>query len=80
MKVKDFLGKTIKVGDTIVYPVRQGSDMWMSKAEVLGINKRNLSGYQHITLSINVMQSWDGRPISVKSRLYNYERCVVVPA
>jgi hypothetical protein len=26
---KDYLGKSIKAGDTVVYPVRQGSEMWL---------------------------------------------------
>jgi hypothetical protein len=27
----DFLGREIKAGDTIAYPVRRGSAMWMNK-------------------------------------------------
>jgi hypothetical protein len=30
----DFLGRPIKVGDTIVYPVRAGSSMWLQKMKV----------------------------------------------
>lgn len=29
--VKDFLGCVIEVGDVLIYPVRRGSDMWLSK-------------------------------------------------
>jgi len=32
--VKDFLGKEIKPGDTIVYPGRHGSSLWMKQAIV----------------------------------------------
>lgn len=27
----DFLGRTITVGDTLVYPVRRGSKMWLNR-------------------------------------------------
>jgi len=30
----DYLGKEIKVGSTVVYPVRQGSSMWLNKGVV----------------------------------------------
>lgn len=32
--VLDFVGREIKVGDTLVYPVRQGSRMWLSRISV----------------------------------------------
>lgn len=37
--MKDFLDQEITPGDTIVYPNRQGSDLWMVKAEVLVVNE-----------------------------------------
>lgn len=30
----DFLGRVIVVGDTLVYPVRRGSRMWLNRIEV----------------------------------------------
>jgi hypothetical protein len=30
----DFIGREIKVGDTVIYPVRRGSKMWMQKIKV----------------------------------------------
>lgn len=39
--MQDFLGRNIEVGDTIVYPVRLGSSMWMNKAKVVEIRRRN---------------------------------------
>ncbi len=30
----DFNGRVIKAGDEVVYPVRSGSDMWLSRAKV----------------------------------------------
>ena len=35
----DFLGQTIVSGDTVVYPNRQGSSLWMNKARVVGFKK-----------------------------------------
>jgi len=35
--VKDFLGNEIEVGDTIVYPGRASSSLWMNKATVLEV-------------------------------------------
>lgn len=35
--VSDFLGNEIKVGDFVIYPVRHGSSLWMSTAEVVKI-------------------------------------------
>ncbi len=32
--MKDFLNQDIKIGDTIVYPNRQGSSLWMNRAQV----------------------------------------------
>lgn len=36
--MKDFLDQEINAGDTIVYPNRQGSNLWMVKAEVLTVD------------------------------------------
>ncbi len=30
----DFIGQTVRVGDTIVYPARQSSSLWLDKATV----------------------------------------------
>lgn len=34
----DFLGNPISAGDTVVYPVRRGSKMWLNKLVVQSIN------------------------------------------
>lgn len=31
---RDFIGREIKAGDTIAYPVRRGSEMWLNKLSV----------------------------------------------
>jgi hypothetical protein len=42
--MKDFLGREIKAGDTVVYPVRRGSSMWMSRMKVEGTEGGKLTG------------------------------------
>jgi hypothetical protein len=42
--VKDFLGREIKAGDLVVYPVRRGSSMWMSRMTVLSTEGGKLAG------------------------------------
>lgn len=37
MKAHDFKNKEIKVGDTIIYPGRCGSGLWLNEAVVEGI-------------------------------------------
>lgn len=39
MKATDFLGQEIKVQDTVVYPNRQGSSLWMNKGTVLEVKQ-----------------------------------------
>lgn len=36
--VKDFMGREIKAGNTVVYPVRAGSKMWLQKMNVTQVN------------------------------------------
>lgn len=38
-KAVDYLGQEIKVGDTVCYPMRRGSNMWMNKRIVSQVNK-----------------------------------------
>lgn len=33
-EARDFMGREIKVGDTVIYPVRAGSSMWLQKMRV----------------------------------------------
>lgn len=46
--MKDWRGTEVKVGSTVVYPSRQGSQLWMSEGEVVtiatdkvGVRKKN---------------------------------------
>jgi len=40
----DFLGRAIQAGDTVVYPVRRGSAMWLNKLLVTQVTGDSLSG------------------------------------
>jgi hypothetical protein len=63
----DFLGNPIQVRDTIVYPVRRGSAMWMKKLTVDAVrdttNGVRISGRNEA-----------GNPVSIQ----NVQNCVVV--
>lgn len=40
----DFLGRTIAVGDTLVYPVRRGSKMWLNRIVVTKAESDTIHG------------------------------------
>lgn len=45
--VLDYFGRAIKAGDTVVYPVRQGSSMWLARmlvTQVIGGTSPKISG------------------------------------
>jgi hypothetical protein len=65
---RDFLGREIKEGDTLVYPVRRGSSMWLKRITVTRVAERD-GGTQ--VLGTND----DGRRIT----LMKPNRSVVVP-
>ena len=39
----DYVGRAIAPGDTIVYPVRRGSDMWLTSADVVTVTRSRSS-------------------------------------
>ena len=41
----DFLGRSIAVDDTLVYPVRRGSRMWLNKITVTKVGSVEIHGY-----------------------------------
>lgn len=53
--MKDFLGRNIEVGQTLVYPVRRRSRMWLAKITVTDVSKDTVYGTnesgRRITLS-----------------------------
>jgi hypothetical protein len=67
VKAKDYLGNEIKVRDTIVYPVRRGSEMWMKKLIVDAVrdtaNGVRVSGRNEAS-----------NPVSIQ----NVQNCIVV--
>lgn len=40
----DFLGRVIAVGDTLVYPVRRGSRMWLNRIIVTKVENDQIHG------------------------------------
>jgi hypothetical protein len=60
----DFVGRTIKAGDTVVYPWRRGSSMGMNKLSVTQVTDTSIKGY-----------SPAGRLVTVS----NLKNVVVVP-
>ena len=64
---RDFLGNSIKVNDTIVYPVRRKSQMWMKKLIVQAVRDTGCG--------IRVSgRNEAGNPVSIQ----NIENCIVV--
>lgn len=67
-QVKDFLGREIRAGDMVVYPVRRGSSMWLKKLRIQQVEadpKPRISGYNDL-----------GRLVTI----FNVDSCVVVDA
>ena len=60
---RDFLGRAIAAGNTVVYPVRRGSNMWLNRLAVTQVDDDHITGFNS-----------DGRRITVK----NLKNCVVV--
>ena len=50
----DFLGRTIKAGDTVVYPVRRKSEMWLTKLKVTQVLDDAIIGFGHLGKRITV--------------------------
>jgi hypothetical protein len=72
--MKDFLGNEIQIGDTIVYPGRQGSTMWMNIAEVVGIDYDQQYVHSPILPVLHVRRD-NGKMYDV----YRIDRVVVIP-
>lgn len=70
-KPHDFLGREINEGDTLVYPVRQGSRMWLKKLVVRRLVERDDDGK---IICVILGENEIGRRVT----LYKAERSVVV--
>ena len=66
---KDFLGCSIEVGRTVVYPVRRGSKMWMQKASITEIVQHDRT-QPPLLICLN--------PTGRKVTIQNLDNCVVV--
>ncbi len=53
---RDFIGRAIVAGNTVVYPVRRGSSMWLNKLAVTQVDDDHITGFNK-----------DGRRITVKN-------------
>jgi len=60
---RDFLDRAIMAGNTIVYPVRRGSSMWLNKLVVTQVDAEHVTGLNS-----------NGRWITI----HNLQNCVVV--
>jgi len=69
VEARDFLGNLIQATDTIVYPVRRGSSIWLKKLLVNAVrstaNGVRVSGMNE-----------SGHPVSIQ----NIHNCIVVSA
>ena len=61
--MKDFLGQEIRVGDSLAYPVRRRSAMWMAKIMVTDLGDGTVRGIND-----------KGRRIT----LSKLERCIII--
>jgi hypothetical protein len=62
--IADLFGRGFSVGDTIVYPLRQGSRMWMESAEVIDVK----------TASLGIKKD-NGN----KTTIRNFSSCIIAP-
>lgn len=54
--VTDFMGREIRPGNTVCYPVRRGSSMWLVELRVQQVEPGSVSGFNK-----------DGRRVTVKN-------------
>lgn len=70
---RDFIGRAIAAGNTVVYPVRRGASMWLNKLVVTQVGEDGVDVNGKPRYHITGFNS-DGRRITVK----NLNNCVVV--
>jgi hypothetical protein len=68
--VKDYLGVVIQAGDTVVYPLRQGSSMWLQHLVV--------SHIEVIRASTPVFKVCGTNSIGRMVKIDHPDRCVIV--
>jgi hypothetical protein len=75
--VKDFMGRVIRPGDTIVYPGRRSSSLWLNKAKVVEVSERNL--FVEVETNVFDLDRAAWVPVTRRTRIQAVERVVVVP-
>lgn len=86
MTYNDFRGVEIKVGDSIVYPVRRGSDLHLKSGKVLELTEATQKDYcgeptpalKIKTLAKNNDPTKPREPKYVEAEFTSLHRCVVV--
>ena len=63
--ITDFFGRRFSKGDTIVYPLRKGSSMWLESAEVIDVGNDKLKIL---------------KPNGQKTTIKNFFNCIIAPA
>lgn len=58
--VKDFTGRVIEQYDTVIYPTRKGSEMWLSRGFVMGFMEHGMPGDAQMRLRV-VTKTADGQ-------------------
>ena len=67
VSAKDFLGNPIVVNDTVVYPVRRGSSMWLKSLTIDAV--------RDTTKGVRISgRNSSGNPVSIQ----NIQNCIVV--
>lgn len=78
--MKDFLGRTIKVGCLVAYPGRAGSSCWITVARVVafGTKKQSWSDKTEPTLTVKILKASTPWQKPRTSTIYALDRVLVV--
>jgi len=81
--LKDIRGRRIEVGSKVVWPGRQGSNLWMTAGEVVSVRSREhtyLTPTTLVTVQITHVDDikWNGHRLGTRVTLSRVENIVVV--
>ncbi len=81
--MKDLLGREILIGDTVAYPGRYGSHLWVSIAKVIGFGERKevWSDRKKPILKVQIKDSsdqWEGKNSGRKTFVERIDRVVII--
>lgn len=71
MKVEDMMGNELKVGDTIAYPGRSGSSLWMTTSVIIAIDEYEDYWTKRKMPLLRVV-----KPSGKKTQVYSIERVI----